>query len=123
VVLAGATPLLLGTAVLWEAPDLWVEFAELEISGTPADGFAAAAADLNEDGVIDGRDFALWEQSLGPEGALASQPWPGGAGPALLRWQRHFDSTVPLQAVPEPGFGFVAWGLVGVARRGRRWSA
>lgn len=123
VVLAGATPLLLGTAVLWQSPDLWVEFAELEIVGTPVEGFAAAEADLNRDGVIDGRDFALWEQSLGPEGDAANRTWSGGAGPALLRWQRHFDSSVPLVAVPEPGFGFgfVVGGLVLLARRlGRR---
>lgn len=123
VVLAGATPLLVGTAVLWEAPDLWVEFAELEVVGTPAGGFAATEADLNRDGVIDGRDFALWEQSLAPEGVAASQRWLGGAGATLLRWQRHFDSTAPLVAVPEPCFSVVAGSLLLFAlRRAKRFG-
>ena len=79
---------------------------------------AFAAADFNDDGVVDGADLASWQAGYGdPEATRLDGDANGDSvvdGSDFLAWQRRVSSTIVLSAtavVPEPA----AWSLAAVA--------
>jgi hypothetical protein len=98
----------------------------ITLTGDSADAqitIHASAADFNLDGVVDGDDFAVWEQNLGTVAGgdcLAGDADSDGDvdGTDALLWQGQFDPTrAPAAAVPAPS----SWALGVLASAG--WAA
>lgn len=94
-----------------------------------SDPFVSVPGDFDGNGVVNGADLAVWQAAFGIS-ALADADGNGITdGRDFLVWQRNLGSSsqnfVPLTAivaVPEPGTGLLAGGLLVAAfiRRGRR---
>lgn len=113
----------LGSGLNWDTSNLLTTGA---LSVTSAVGINA---DFNNDDIVDGRDFLIWQQNLGATGATNSQGDSNGDGKVdatdLANWQAHFGQSsaeVVSVAVPEPA----AWILLGFAGMfggvTRRWK-
>jgi hypothetical protein len=74
-------------------------------------------ADFNNDGVVDGRDFLVWQRGESPN---------TGSAEDLALWQEQYGNPGPLSAsvaVPEPVTGWLLAMLLGFVTAGRQlWS-
>lgn len=83
---------------------------------------AAAAADFNFDGDVDGADLAIWEAGYGVDDRGDATGDGASLGEDFLIWQRTAttDAAPVAQPVPEPSTLWLCGIAAGLARRGRR---
>jgi T5SS/PEP-CTERM-associated repeat protein len=65
------------------------------------------AGDYNENGVVDGADFLVWQRNLGSDTSLPNDDTPGVGPEDYAVWRARFGQTAPasgaaLSTVPEP---------------------
>ncbi|HMP08493.1 MAG TPA: PEP-CTERM sorting domain-containing protein, partial [Lacipirellulaceae bacterium] len=126
----GSTPYnYIGATVTIDSPDRWLTIL-LGDSTTPgpdragpsviqlrAAGTSPRAGDFSGDGVVDGRDFLIWQRGGSPS------PMSGGD---LADWQANYGAGLAERAalaVPEPATGLLALLAFGFASRVRRVAA
>ncbi|HMO84434.1 MAG TPA: dockerin type I repeat-containing protein [Lacipirellulaceae bacterium] len=90
------------------------------LGGAPQDN-----ADFNNDGVVDGADFVIWQRGLGLMGqtnnALGDANGDGSVNEAdLTIWASQFGPTATFAAIPEPSGALVAVAALPMAMAARR---
>ncbi|HMO87423.1 MAG TPA: dockerin type I domain-containing protein, partial [Lacipirellulaceae bacterium] len=106
-----------GLTAAFVAPLLW----EIDVLGSPA---AAANADFNGDGQVDGADYLIWQRGLGGAGATLAQGDANGDSLVneadLAVWRGQFTPTASMTPLPEPAAGMLAIGLAAALAAMRR---
>ncbi len=92
---------------------------------TPVAAPAGLAEDYNQDNIVDGADFLLWQRQFGSATPLPNDSSAGVGADDLVRWKAQYGQTLsptPVAAVPEPyALALAASGLLSLAtvRRGQ----